>query len=184
MKKVCPKCEEIKELSEFYVDKRTSSNHTCYCKECLKIYGKKRRLYLVDKFSGLYAVWTHMKSRCNCKGILSFERYGGRGIFVCEEWSKSFKSFYDWALNNGFKKGLTIDRTNNNDGYYPENCRFVSQAENNRNRNNCKLNKKKVKAIKDIITYTEKNNVEIAKMFNVSYQHISNIRCGRTWQEV
>lgn len=47
-----------------------------------------------------------------------YYRYGGRGITVCEEWN-DFENFYQWAIKNNYKPGLTIDRINNDDGYYP-----------------------------------------------------------------
>ena len=63
----------------------------------------------------------------------SYKNYGGKGISVCEEWSKSFSSFALWAEENGYAEGLTIDRIDGKKGYSPENCRWVTVAEQNRN---------------------------------------------------
>ena len=80
----------------------------------------------------LYHVWTQMIQRCENKNNKSFKNYGGRGISVCERW-KSFDSFYgDNAAQ--YNEGLTIDRINNNGDYSRENCRWISNKENCRNR--------------------------------------------------
>lgn len=75
-----------------------------------------------------------MKSRCNDRNNKSYKNYGGRGIGICREWEDSFVAFAEWAQDNGMKKGLQIDRINNNEGYSPENCRWVTPKENSRNR--------------------------------------------------
>lgn len=63
-------------------------------------------------------------------------RYGGRGIKICPEWDhpKGHVAFISWALANGWAEGLQIDRADNNGGYSPENCRFVTLKENLKNR--------------------------------------------------
>ena len=81
----------------------------------------------------IYSVWEGMKSRCTRPSHPRFHRYGGRGITVCEEWQK-FEQFAAWALANGYRDDLQIDRTNNDKGYTPCNCRFVTPAENMANR--------------------------------------------------
>jgi hypothetical protein len=80
------------------------------------------------------ACWHHMIERCHNQNSSSFPYYGGRGITVCQEWRTDAKAFIDWALANGFKLGLTIDRRENNHGYSPDNCRFVTRAINQQNR--------------------------------------------------
>ena len=80
-----------------------------------------------------YNTWRGMKNRCSNKKYIDAHRYIERGITVCQEWHK-YESFRDWALSNGYKEGLTIDRIDNNKGYYPENCRFVDQRTNCNNR--------------------------------------------------
>jgi hypothetical protein len=59
--------------------------------------------------------------------------YGGRGIRLCEEW-QDFGIFQAWALANGYQEGLEVDRIDNEEGYGPGNVRFVSHAQNSRNR--------------------------------------------------
>ena len=62
------------------------------------------------KNTRLYNIWCLMKKRCYNSNYEYFHNYGGRGIIVCEEWKKDFKSFYDWSVQNGYTDDLTIDR--------------------------------------------------------------------------
>ncbi len=75
-----------------------------------------------------------MKKRCENPNCISYKNYGGRSISVCDEWKSDFMSFYDWAITNGYEDGLEIDRKNNNEGYLPDNCHFVTKKENGNNR--------------------------------------------------
>ena len=86
-----------------------------------------------QKKTPLYRVWCAMKERCNNPHNKRYERYGGRGITVCDEWAESFESFRTWANANGYEKGLTIDRIDNEKGYGPDNCRWATRAQQNRN---------------------------------------------------
>lgn len=79
--------------------------------------------------SSVYNMWISMKSRCYSENCKEYKWYGGRGIIVCDEWM-SPKIFVEWCLNNGWKKGLEIDRINNNGNYESNNCRFVIHKEN------------------------------------------------------
>lgn len=87
----------------------------------------------------LYAKWGSMKARCN--GYWRYkERYFDRGIAVCEEWSY-WPNFAKWAMENGYDTKLELDRRDNDKGYSPDNCRFITQAENTRNRDNANMRK-------------------------------------------
>jgi hypothetical protein len=74
----------------------------------------------------VYRIWKGMIARCENYLNDNYYWYGFKGISVCEDWH-DFQMFYEWAIEHGYSKGLTIDRINTNDDYYPENCRWVSQ---------------------------------------------------------
>lgn len=80
--------------------------------------------------TSIYKLWAGMVSRCETKSSHNYKYYGGRGISVCKKWRLSPKIFCEWALKNGYAKGLRIDRKDNNKGYTPSNCQFISHKEN------------------------------------------------------
>ena len=82
----------------------------------------------------IYGVWASMKARCFRKTEPAYKYYGARGIIVCDEWKNDFMNFYNWAMSNGYKDNLTIDRIDVNGNYEPNNCRFITMAEQCNNR--------------------------------------------------
>ena len=87
----------------------------------------------------LYRIWKAMKDRCYRKSNKHYHRYGGRGITICQEWQNDFQAFYDWAMANGYSDKLTIDRINNDGNYESDNCRWITNALQQSNKNNCQL---------------------------------------------
>lgn len=85
-----------------------------------------------------YNSWQNMKARCLRPSHPKYHRYGGRGIDICSEWL-TIEGFSSWALNNGWREGLTIDRIDNNRNYEPKNCRWVSLSANSRKKSTTKI---------------------------------------------
>lgn len=85
-------------------------------------------------YTRLNRIWQSMKSRCYNSKQKRYAKYGGKGITICEEWLHNFQAFYDWAMANGYRDDLSIDRIDGDKGYYPENCRWASNKEQTRNR--------------------------------------------------
>ena len=89
----------------------------------------------------IYKLWGSIKYRCYNKNYRYYNRYGERGITVCNDWKNDFMSFYSWAMANGYEEHLTIDRIDNDGNYEPSNCRFTTTQINNLNRSLPKNNK-------------------------------------------
>ena len=85
-----------------------------------------------------YKNWIGVLMRCYNKNNLEYHNYGGRGIIVCDEWKNSFSCFYNWCKNKYFENAQ-LNRINNDGNYEPDNCRFVTPKENNRNKRNNRL---------------------------------------------
>ena len=94
-----------------------------------------------DTGSKLYYVWAEMIQRCSNPSHRRYEDWGGRGIKVCEEWRNDYSAFKNWAVSNGYKEGLSIDRINNDGNYEPTNCRWATSKEQNQNKRNYRRNK-------------------------------------------
>ena len=127
-------CGTEKEVSGTYLTNGKTKSCGCLKKE---LCGNQHRTHGLSK-SKLYYVYAGIKDRCFRKKHKDYKYYGGRGIRMSEEWKRSFISFYDWAISNGYKYGLTIDRINNDGNYEPSNCRWATMKEQRANQGHWK----------------------------------------------
>ena len=115
-----------------------TSNHVISC-GCRKKETEQENCFKAThglRGTRIYHTWRDMKNRCLNPNYAKFYNYGGRGITVCEEWKNNFVTFYNWAMANGYTDELTIERTDVNGNYCPENCTWIpmeKQCDNKRN---------------------------------------------------
>lgn len=118
-----------------------------------------------------YSVWYNMIRRCFNEKTVHYNLYGGRGIAVCEEWRNSL-TFVNWCIDyenilGKIPEGYHLDRIDNDKGYCPKNCQFLSPKENNRKRNFVKLTYEKAVKIREYYSSGVSVN-ELAKFYGVS----------------
>lgn len=124
-------CGTIKEVRLSDLKNGSSTNCGCVRKKYLK---DKNTSHNLSKHP-LNRVWRGILERCYDSKHQAYHAYGERGITVCDEWRNDFINFYNWAILNGWQKGLQVDRYPDKDGNYaPENCRITSSLQNNRNK--------------------------------------------------
>lgn len=117
------------------------------------------------KKTSLYRSWQGMKQRCLNQNHPKYHRYGGRGVKVCDEWL-DIRGFSNWAFQNGWKNGMSIDRVDNDGDYCPENCRWVSVSENSKKKSTSKLTFDQAQEIRNRIDSGE-SEYELASEYGV-----------------
>lgn len=119
----------------------------------------------------ILGILSGMKNRCYNKNSTSYNRYGGRGIKVCEEWRNNPQSFVDWSMSHGYADNLTIDRIDNDGNYEPSNCRWATYKQQANNTSRCHM-----------ITYNGETKTikQWAEMLEIDYETLY-IRISKGW---
>ena len=127
-----------------------------------------------------------MMERCTNPNCVGYKRYGARGITVCQEWIDSPQAFVDWALANGFSPELQIDRIDNDKGYSPDNCRWVTARENIRNRSNSVITPTIAGQAKFLYQVEEITIQDIADYFGINKSTMANVLTPNTnkWTDI
>lgn len=122
-------CGNEIEIDEYTLLK--NARHSCGCERNIRMkqLSTKHNLYGTK----IYQIWISMKQRCYYKKYTHYKHYGSKGIEVCDEWKNNVVQFYNWALSNGYKEGLSIERIDINKNYCPENCKWIPKNEQQMN---------------------------------------------------
>lgn len=147
---------------------------TCGCgrvERCHRLIEKHRTKH-GGRHERLYGIWRGMKERCLSTTHKDYGNYGGRGITIYEGWTNDYAAFREWALKNGYNDSLSIDRKDNEKGYSPDNCRWVSMKKQNNNRRSNRL-----------ITYNgeTKSIMELCEEKGMNYQTVYARIVHRGW---
>lgn len=142
--------------------KLRTKNECNMCRECWKKENYKHGDTIGNSKTPIYAAWDNMLRRCENTNHPQYRLYGGRGISVCKEWH-NYEIFKEWCLENGWRKGLSLDRINNDGNYEPSNCRWTTQKVQVRNSRTAKV---------ETIDGETKTRGEWLKAYNVSYPFV------------
>lgn len=133
-------CGEMKTIRRDALTRGKVKSCGCLQREYQQKISSMRPVHITHGMSNtrLYRIWCGMKKRCYNPKHKNYNSYGGRGISVCDEWLNNFSLFCEWAMEHGYTDILTIDRIDVNGNYEPCNCRWVTWAEQARNKRNTK----------------------------------------------
>nr|DAU82701.1 MAG TPA: PVL ORF-50-like family [Caudoviricetes sp.] len=165
------KCGNIKDVRSDQLTRGIAKSCGCLQKDIAKVVmAQTMRTHGMAKHP-LHHIFNTMKQRCYNPKCREYKDYGERGIHICDEWLRNRSIFYKWAMENGYKKGLTIDRINVNGNYSPCNCRFVPMNVQCRNKR-CNI----------VITYKGQTKIlaDWCTLLNLNYNAIY-ARLGRGW---
>lgn len=155
-----------------YRELRKGKISSCGCLAS-KLTSERYTTHGLAKKHPLYGVWKGIKSRCLNPKSPAYPHYGGRGISICEEWNENFGAFYKWCIDNGYNRGLSIDRIDNDGDYSPLNCRFADATMQARNKSNNKPIDYKNRHWHSLSSFCEE--------FDLSYSGVqSKLKCGWT----
>lgn len=165
-------CSNTKIVYQTHLISGNSQSCGCLQKEIVSELSRERATTHNMYGTKIYAVWNNIKMRCNNPHNENYKYYGERGIRVCDGW-REFEPFKEWAFNNGYKDGLTIERIDVNGNYEPSNCRWATVKEqmNNKRNNHFITHKGKTQTI-----------AQWAEELGIS-RHTIDTRLSRGWSE-
>jgi hypothetical protein len=131
----------------------------------------------------LMSIWSGMVQRCTNKNSLSYSNYGGRGVKICKLWRNNFIEFYKWAIANGWKRGLELDKDIKGNGllYSPKNCCFIDYLENARCKRSIKLSMEDAENIRLTAPWGRHTAKKLSLKYNVSVSAIYSVINNETW---
>lgn len=127
-------CGTLKEI--FINTVKSGQTLSCGCYNLERLRGRVKHGLLRHP---LYRIWASVKARCTNENEKSYKNYGGRGVVLCDEWLNDPEAFIKWGLNNGWEKGLDLDKDLKAKElnlqppliYSPEWCQFITRKKNN-----------------------------------------------------
>lgn len=129
----------------------------------------------------LYRIYLGILTRCYNPKSNNFHLWGGKGIKMCDEWNNDYQAFREWALANGYKEGLSIDRRKADKDYEPSNCRWITQAENS---SNGKMNMIRVRLVRKLYENKIFDKSRLAEIYGIGAESMCNILNKRTWASI
>jgi hypothetical protein len=146
------------------------SGRSTKCVHCVEPYSKTK--YTKDPIK---IIFVGMKQRCYYEKHTKYSHYGGRGIKIHQAWLDNPEEFYNWAYDNGYQKGMSIERVDGDKNYEPANCKFINRDEQQKNKRN---------TIKITIGGQTKILSEWCKVYKVNRNTIkSRVDRGMSYQE-
>ena len=154
------------------------NTQSCGCMKGLGNYGRTATHGMWA--TPVYRTWRGMKQRCHDKNATGYERYGGKGIKVCDRWRNSFENFF---ADMGDKPShlYSIDRIDSAGDYEPRNCRWLLKYLQNRNKRNNVLTWQSAAKIKELRALGFKY-AEIVEQVGASYGLVKSVCDGRIWK--
>lgn len=172
------KCECGKECVVLGTYLRNGDTKSCGCLHKDTV-SKRMSTHSLSK-TRLYRIWNNMKTRCYNPNSDNYKYYGGKGVYICDEWKDNFLNFRNWAVDNGWDENAlgqecTIDRIDNNKPYCPDNCRWANHIEQCNNQTSNK-----------VFEYNGETHTmsEWARLLNINYSTLKDrIRKGLTFED-
>lgn len=124
-----------------------------------------------------------MKKRCYSKHSQQKKWYQDKGILVCDEWINNYQAFKIWALRNGYKNNLQLDRVDNDGNYNPDNCQFITCLENIRKKPGNKLSFSDAIDIRELYKNKNITHEQISKIYCVDRSLIGYVINNKIWVE-